>query len=104
MTTELETEALASREAEHGEKTVAIVLRFFTDEIAEKPGEILPKHIADQGTMRMVPNSSHGIEAAKWLYFHSLPEILVVLENLFMEHGITVHVGNKGRSREYMAK
>jgi hypothetical protein len=103
-TTEIEAEELASREAEYGQKTVAIVLRFYTNEIAEKPGEILPKHVADAGTVTMVQNSAHGIEPKKTFHFHSLPEILTAIEDLITEHGITVHVGHKSRSRRYMAK
>jgi hypothetical protein len=101
MTTEIEAEA--GREAEHGEKTIAIVLRFFTDDIAERKGDIRPKHMADMGTARVVPNSAHEIESAKPLFFHSLAEIPTVIEDLLIQHKITVHPGTIGKTRKYLA-
>lgn len=32
------------REAQHGQKMIEVKLRFWTDEIAESEGNILPKH------------------------------------------------------------
>jgi hypothetical protein len=87
----------ASRDAEHGEKMIAITLQFFTNGIAKTHGEVVPKHLVDKGAARVLPNAAHGIESTGPLMFNSLAEIPAVIEKLFIEHGIIVHPGRKTR-------
>jgi hypothetical protein len=47
-------------EAPHGDKTVEITIRFWTDQIAEEKGKLLPKHINNSGVIRMSTNKTHG--------------------------------------------
>jgi hypothetical protein len=78
-------------EAPHGEKTIEVRIRFWTDEIA--PNGVLPKHAWDWGTVRVKPNSSHGIRSIEERHFHSMAELGLVIEQTLVDHGIKLHRG-----------
>lgn len=42
---------IETRTAEHGEKMITLQLRFFTNDIAARPGEIIPKTCHNQGAV-----------------------------------------------------
>lgn len=79
------------REAKHGEKTVLIKVRLWTDKIAEEAGNIVPKHAWDYGTVNLERNESHGIEPAKPIHFNSMDELLTKIEELLTREGIELH-------------
>jgi hypothetical protein len=85
------------REAKHGQKMIEVKLRFWTDEIAESEGNILPKHAWTSGVARMERNAAHGIVPQRPLVFHSLLDIGSVIEKALIEHGIELHVSRKMR-------
>ena len=80
-----------SVEANHGEKTIEVKLRFFTDNIADTKGHVLPKHCWPVGMATMPKNDSHGIRNVKNHPFHSLAEVSSVVEEILADAGITVH-------------
>jgi hypothetical protein len=73
--------------APYGEKTVLMTVRFFTSDLAG-PGLIRPRHVWDQGFIRVMPNEAHGIADFK-KPFHGMTELR--LEDVLAEAGITVH-------------
>lgn len=86
---------IEAREAEHGKKMIEVKLRFWTNEIAEEKGKVLPKHAWSSGVVRIDSNSSHGIVPASPKPFHSLLDIGAVVEAVLIEHGIVLHPSSK---------
>jgi hypothetical protein len=90
-------EDIQEREAKHGQKMIEVKLRFWTDEIADTEGRILPKHAWTSGVVRMERNTAHGISPQRPLVFHTLLDIGSVIEKTLIEHGIQLHVSRKMR-------
>lgn len=91
--------AIEARVAKHGEKMVEVRLRFWTDEIAEAKGEIIPKHAWGAGMVNIERNAAHGLIPQKWLAFNSMSEIPAVIEKCLIENGIKVI--SSGKMKKY---
>jgi len=76
------------------EKTIKVVLYFWTDELARKEGHIRPKVCWDYGVVTLPANSSHGITASED-HFSRPSKILLSIEKLFKEQGIKMVQGNR---------
>ena len=74
---------------------IEIKVRFWTNDIAEESGKIIPKHAWSSGVVRMKGNESHGIAPGKPLQFHSLLDIGSVVEKALLDHGIVLHPSKK---------
>ena len=88
---------VAAQEAEHGEKMIEVKLRFWTNDIAEQKGKVIPKHAWSGGVARIERNDSHGIKPGKPVVFHSLLDIGSVIEKVLLEHHIVLHPSTKMR-------
>lgn len=77
-----------SRPARHTEKMIELTVRFWTNDIAKKDGEIIPKHAWDSGVVSLQKNESHGIEPENPKPFHSLMEMNAVIEKVLIAHGV----------------
>ena len=85
-------EKLTALEANQGEKMIEVKLRFWTNDISPDQGKgVIPKHAWTAGVVRMERNRSHGIVPANPKPFHSLLYIGVVVEKVFLQHGIVLH-------------
>ena len=84
-------ETIESREAKLGEKMIEIRVRFWTDELAEKATQIMPKHAWTSGVVRMQHNEPHGISPEYPIPFNSLMELPQVIEKVLIQHGIKLH-------------
>lgn len=92
-------ESPASRVAKHGEKTIEITVRLWTNDIAEL-GRVVPKHARTSGVVKVEANKLHGISDSKPVPFHSLLDLNSVIERLLIFHEITLHPSR--RMRKYM--
>ncbi len=81
--------------AKHGEKMIEIKLRFWTNDIAQNSGELIPKHAWSSGVVRVERNETHGIVPGSPKPFHSLLDIGSVVERVLIEQGITLHPSEK---------
>lgn len=90
-----------SRNAQHGERTIEISIRFWTNDIAETSGHVLPKHCWPSGTVSVPVNESHGLASSEPHMFNSLMELPGVIENALIASDIRMHV-NKGKPSDYM--
>jgi len=88
-------EEIAAQEAIQGEKMIEVKLRFWTNDIAEGKGKVIPKHAQTSGVVRIERNKSHGIEPSKPQPFHSLLDVGAVIEKVLIEHRIVLHPGRK---------
>ena len=86
---------VVSKEAKQGEKMIEVKLRFWTNDISEEPGKVIPKNAWAAGVVRIDRNKSHGIEPSKPLPFHSLLDIGAVIEKVLIEHGVVLHPSPK---------
>lgn len=89
-----------AKKAPHGEKMIEVRLRFWTDEIAEAKGYVVPKHAWSSGVARMQTNSAHGIRGGDEVVFNSLMEIPAAVEKVFLAQGIKLHASS--RMRRYL--
>lgn len=76
--------------AKHGEKMIEIRVRFWTDDIAEKKGEVIPKHAWGSGMINIERNAAHGLTPQKWLAFNSMSEIPSVIERCLIDNDVKV--------------
>lgn len=81
--------------ATHGEKMIEVKIRFWTNNIAEGQGKIIPKNAWSSGVVRMEPNESHGIRPLNPLPFHTLMDLPAVIEKVLINHGIVLHQSSK---------
>jgi hypothetical protein len=88
-------EGVAEQEATQGEKMIEIKLRFWTNDIAEEAGKIIPKNAWTAGVVRIERNKSHGIVPSSPLPFHSLLDIGAVIEKVLIEHEVVLHPSRK---------
>lgn len=75
----------------YGEKMIEVRIRFWTNQIADEEGYIVPKHAWTSGVVRMESNDSHGIIPSYPRPFNSLMEIPAVIEKVLIQHGIMLH-------------
>lgn len=94
-------EDLESKVAKQGEKMIEVKLRFWTNDIAEDEGKVIPKHAWTGGVVRVERNKSHGIEPSNPVPFHSLLDVGAVIEKVLISHGIVLHPNNK--MKKYIA-
>lgn len=92
-----EAEDLMEVTAPHGEKMVEVKVRFWTNNIAENEGCVIPKHVWGSGVVRLAGNDVHGIDASQPLPFNSLMELPAKIEELLIENEITVRPSRKER-------
>lgn len=92
-----------SPKAVHGEKTIEVKLRFWTNNIAETEGDIEPGHCWAFGAVIVPKNSSHGIGGGEPVHFGSLMKMAAAIEQAMIDAGITVHTPaqKKGFFGEY---
>ncbi len=84
-----------SREAAQGEKMIEIKVRFWTDNISPEPDKIIPKSARASGVVRAQRNKAHGVESLSPKPFNSLMELNSVIEDVLLQHGITLHPSRK---------
>ena len=88
---------LISREAKQGEKMIEVKLRFWTNNIAQEAGKIIPKRAWASGVVRIERNEAHGIKPSNPLPFHSLLDVGLAIEKVLVQHGIVLKAGPKMR-------
>ena len=90
-------ETASSIKAQKNEKMLELRIRFWTNDLAETEGEIIPKHAWDSGVVVMDRNLSHGIEPGSPTPFGSTMGLLSVIEKVLISHGIRLHPSKKSR-------
>ncbi len=86
---------LARIEAQQGERMIEVKIRFWTNNIAEGEGMILPKHAWSSGVVRMERNKPRGIVPESPVPFHSLMDIPAIIEKVLIAHGVVLHPNRK---------
>src|SRR5262249_40470950 len=81
------------KNAAYGEKTLEVKVRFWTSDIVPGKGAYKKKHAKTSGMVYMDKNESRGIEPGPSRDFHSLMGLPKAIEELFIDHGITLHPG-----------
>jgi hypothetical protein len=95
-----ENKNVAALEAKHGEKMIEVRIRFWTDEIAEEPGKVVPKHAWTSGVVHIAANKAHGIVPENPKPFNSLLDVGKIIEAVLIEHGIMLHL--ERRMKKYV--
>jgi hypothetical protein len=89
-----------AREAPHGKKMIEVRVRFWTDAIAERKGQVIPKHGWDAGVVLVQSNTIHGIDAGAPIPFNGMAELPSKIEKALIAHGIKLHLS--GRAKKYL--
>jgi hypothetical protein len=50
----------------------------------------------------MTPNEAHGVESGRPVHFNSLMELPAKIEQLLIDHGVTLHM--VGKTSKYVAE
>lgn len=80
--------------AEHGEKTIRITIRFWTNNISKKPGYVVKKECWDKGVVNVGTNKAHGLKMGKPIHFNSFMDIPSKIARLLKMHNIKLHRGH----------
>jgi hypothetical protein len=81
--------------AAFGERMIELKVYFWTNDIAEGRGFIVPKHAWASGWVVMESNKAHGIQPGKNEVFHSLMELPAAIERVLIKHEIKLHHSSK---------
>ena len=81
---------IEAKVAKHGQKMIEIRVRFWTDDIAENKGEVIPKHAWGSGMIYIDRNETHGIVPGEGMAFNSISEIPGVIERCLIEHRVKI--------------
>jgi hypothetical protein len=78
-----------------GNKTLTLEVRFFTDKIAPMSGEVLPKHIWDNGIVaaNVGKNKRHDLRSMQPRPFNGLHDIQRAIRKVLQAHKIVLHMG-----------
>ena len=80
--------------AMHGKRMIEVKIRFWTNNIADVEGQIVPKRAWTSGVARMTPNDLHGImKGQKPIAFNSLMQIPAAIEKVLRQNEIVLHPG-----------
>jgi hypothetical protein len=72
---------------------IIVTVRFYTNDLAEEEGEIIPRHAWDVGTVGVQANELHDLKTSGPLHFHAFSEIPTKIEEVLMKSGVTLHHG-----------
>jgi hypothetical protein len=81
--------------ARHGQKMIEVRVRFWTNDLAPKPGMVLPKEAWASRVVLMDANSAHKIAPQEPLPFSTLLELPGTIERVLIRHGIRLHRSTK---------
>jgi hypothetical protein len=90
-----------AKEARHGQKMIEVKIRFWTDEMSNVKGTVIPKHAWAAGVVRAERNDAHGIKPGVPVPFNSILDIGSAVEKIFIEHGIVLH--NSRKMKKYFS-
>jgi hypothetical protein len=91
----------AALDAKYGERMIEVKVRFWTNDIAEGRGRIVPKHAWASGVVRVKGNRAHGIRPAGVVRFRSLLDLPGAIEKVLIDHGVELHTSV--RMRKYLS-
>ena len=89
-------------EAKYGDKTIALTVYFFTNDIATEKDNIVPKHAWTSGEVVLKSNPSHGIKTGPKSHFHSLLGLPQAIEEVLIDGKIILHPHPAGKTRKYV--
>ena len=84
-----------------GERMIELRIRFWTDNIAERKGKVIPKHAWAAGVVMLDRNKTHNIKPLNPTPFSTLMELPGVMEKVLVKHG--VHLHTYGRMKKYIS-
>jgi|HubBroStandDraft_1064217.scaffolds.fasta_scaffold35763_2 hypothetical protein len=73
--------------APHGQKTIALTIRFWTDGIAPK-GKVAPGKAWNSGMVRFKMSETHGIEDCDWVPFDNLEAVVPAIKKAARRAGV----------------
>ncbi len=85
----------AAKEAKHGQKMIEVKVRFWTDDMTDEKGTVIPKHAWASGVVRVERNDAHAIKPSAPVPFNSLLDLGASIEKVLIDHGVVLHASRK---------
>lgn len=86
---------ILAKEAKHGQKMIEVKVRFWTDDMTDEKGKVIPKNAWTSGVVRVEKNDAHGIKPSAPVPFNSLLDLGASIEKVLIEHGVVLHPSRK---------
>lgn len=81
---------------------IEVKVRFWTNDLADEKGRVLPRHAWSSGVVRVESNKTHGSFPGSPRPFHSMLDLNAVVERVLIEHGVVLHPSR--RMRKYFGR
>ncbi len=85
--------------AKHGEKTIRVSLKFWTDGIASEKGKVVPGYCWEGGFVNVEANPTHGLRATQPVPFNTFDELVPMLVSVLDDAGVHILFNPRKRSR-----
>lgn len=74
-----------------GNKTIAVTVYFFTDDLTEDPAQTTPRAWA-QGQVAVQANGRHGLKSGSQVMFNRMAELPGAVEDALTDAGVTLRL------------
>jgi hypothetical protein len=73
-------------------KTISVTVYFFTDDLAEQDGDVIPGHAWAQGQVAVRANATHTIKSGHEVMFNRMADLPAAIEDALIAAGVTLHL------------
>ena len=96
--------AVEEKAAKHGEKTIRVSVKFWTDDMATKAGHVPPGFCWEGGFVNVEANPTQGLKASQLVPFNTLDELVPILISALDDAGVKILFNKRKRSRRPTVK
>ncbi len=73
-------------------KTISVTVYFFTDDLAQQDGAVIPGHAWPQGQVTVRANATHGIKSGHEVMFNRMADLPAAIEDASAGADVTLHL------------
>jgi hypothetical protein len=73
-------------------KTISVTVYFFTDDLADQDGDVIPGHAWAQGQVAVRANATHSIKSGYEVMFNRMADLPAAIEDALIAAGVTLHL------------
>ncbi len=90
---------VVEKAAKHGEKTIRVSVKFWTDGIASKDGHVIPGYCWEGGFVNVEANPTHELKATQPVPFNTLDELIPIMISVLDDAGVHILFNKRKRGR-----
>lgn len=91
--------SVGERLAKHGEKTIRVSVKFWTDGIAAKKNHVVPGHCWEGGFVNVEANPTHELKAGQPVPFNTFEDLVPTVIGVLDDAGVRIILNPRKRSR-----